>query len=247
MAFFDDISKKITQTGQSAVQKTRDMTEVARLNGAVSDEEKKINSLYLQVGKLYMAIHSNDYESDFAGMISAIRDSETKIQQYKQQIEDIKGITHCEKCGAEVPNNVLFCSVCGNAMPKVNAEDFANMVRCSGCGNMVPKDMRFCTHCGKPMAVAPVAPVAPVEPPVLTPPVYAEPVEPVAPAAPIAPVEPAAPQPDPFAYAEQPAVPTEDIFSNNAPAAESVQAFCTNCGAKLEPGTIFCTECGTKI
>ena len=32
MAFFDDIGKKITQTGQSALQKTKELADVTRLN-----------------------------------------------------------------------------------------------------------------------------------------------------------------------------------------------------------------------
>ena len=41
MAFFDDLGKKISQAGQNAVQKTKEMTDIARINGMISDEEKK--------------------------------------------------------------------------------------------------------------------------------------------------------------------------------------------------------------
>ncbi len=153
MAFFDDLGKKLSQAGQTAVQKTKEMTDIARINGAISDEEKKVNNNYFQIGKLYVAMHTTDYENDFAGMIAAIKESETKIRDYRQQIQDIKGVVRCEKCGAEVANNVAFCSSCGSPMPKqpsVVADE--NAVKCTGCGAMVSKDMRFCTSCGKPMA-----------------------------------------------------------------------------------------------
>lgn len=41
MAFFDEIGKKITQTGQMAVQKTKNMADIAKLNASLSDEEKE--------------------------------------------------------------------------------------------------------------------------------------------------------------------------------------------------------------
>ncbi len=153
MAFFDELGKKISNAGQTAVQKTKEMADIARINSAISDEEKKTNNSYYQIGKLYVAKHPADFEEDFAGMISAIKESEIKIREYRQQIQDIKGVIHCKKCGAEVANNIAFCSSCGSPMPKqnnsINNED---LVKCFGCGQMVSKKMRFCTSCGKPMA-----------------------------------------------------------------------------------------------
>lgn len=153
MAFFDDLGKKISQAGQTAVQKTKEMTDIARINGMISDEEKKVNNNYYQIGKLYVAMHSTDFESDFAGMITAIKESEIKIRDYKQQIQDIKGVVRCEKCGAEVESNVAFCSSCGTPMPKKEmSANIGNLIKCTGCGAMVDKNMRFCTSCGKPIA-----------------------------------------------------------------------------------------------
>lgn len=151
MAFFNDFSKKLSQAGQTAVQKTKEMTDIARMNGFISDEEKKVNNNYFQIGKLYVAMHQSDFENEFAGMIMAIYESETKIRDYRQQIQDIKGIVRCEKCGAEVARGVAFCSSCGSSMPKVMTNN-ANLVKCTSCGAMVDRNMRFCTSCGNPTA-----------------------------------------------------------------------------------------------
>lgn len=207
---------------ESAVQKTKDMTDIARINSLISDEEKKINGVYTQLGKFYATLHANDYETQFAGMMIAIKEAEMNISLYKKQILDIKGVTICEKCGSEVAKSVLFCNVCGSQMPKTEFNDFSNSTRCSSCGVMVSKDVRFCTNCGKPMTT--VAPVAPA--PVAPAPVAPAPVAPV----PVAPV-PVVPAPVAEPVAE---VKTESIF-------------CPNCGVQLDADTIFCTECGTKI
>lgn len=152
MAFFDDLGKKLSQAGQSTIQKTKEIAEVAKFNSMISDEEKAVNNNYYQIGKLYVSLHSSNYEKDFSGMIQSIYDSEEKIKDYRQQIQNIKGVVRCEKCGAEVPANVAFCSSCGAEMPKVTVEiKAADLVACEGCGQLVQKGMRFCTKCGHPM------------------------------------------------------------------------------------------------
>lgn len=61
--FFDDISKKLSQTGQGMVQKTKEMADVAKLNSAITDEEGKINNNYYLIGKLYVSMHMADCEN----------------------------------------------------------------------------------------------------------------------------------------------------------------------------------------
>lgn len=149
MAFFDKISEK----GQNAKKKTKDFVEVQKINSMISDEERNINNNYLQIGKLYVSMHSGDCDEEFKGMIESVRESEKKIADFKEQIQTIKGIVRCEKCGAEVSIQSAFCSSCGAPMPKRVPEKKLdeNMVICPGCGNTVKKRLRFCTRCGHPM------------------------------------------------------------------------------------------------
>lgn len=158
MAFFDELGKKISQTGQSAVQKTKDMAEVAKINSMISDEEKSINNNYYQIGKLYTSMHPYDCEGEFKGMINSIHESEKKIAEYREQVQKIKGVVKCEKCGGEVSINSAFCNSCGAPMPKrtPTQQPNENMVKCSKCGKYVKKGMRFCTSCGNPMQQASV-------------------------------------------------------------------------------------------
>ncbi len=47
MAFLDDLGRRISQTGQTALQKTKDMTDVSNINGDFSDErERSITRTY---------------------------------------------------------------------------------------------------------------------------------------------------------------------------------------------------------
>lgn len=125
MSFFDDLGKKLSQAGQSAAQKTKEIAETAKLNSQISDEEKKINDYYLQIGKLYVSLHDENHEADFDTLISNLHESENKVKECKQQIKDIKGVAVCEKCGAEIANGSAFCSVCGAPMPVVTPAEEA--------------------------------------------------------------------------------------------------------------------------
>ncbi len=97
----------------------KEFADITKINSAISDEERKIEDTFREIGKLYLSLRGEDPEVDFAVMVSAIHESERKVAEYKQQIKDIKGVVCCEKCGAEVSNNAAFCSACGAPMPVV--------------------------------------------------------------------------------------------------------------------------------
>lgn len=245
MALFDNLSKKASEAGQTAIQKAKELSETTRLNSMISDEEKVINNTYYQIGKLYAAIHRDNPEPDFSSMISLVTEAEAKIRNYKQQIQEIKGVQRCENCGAEVPRGAAFCSSCGAAMPKIEAAAPGNYVTCGNCGAKVEKGMRFCTACGTPMETT-------------------SPAEPV----PVAESEVAEIEvtdrvcPNCGAKVEKgirfctacgtpmettpPAEPTSDAESEVVEAIAGDRV-CPNCGAKLDDDSVFCTECGTKL
>lgn len=152
MPFFDNLSKKASEATAKAMQKAQDFSETSRLNSMIAEQEKRINTTYYQIGKLYVSVHGADREEAFVGMVSDIADAEQKIAEYRKQIQDIKGVQHCDKCGAEVPSGVAFCSSCGAPMPKPEVTMDSDSVKCENCGAMVKRGMRFCTSCGKPMA-----------------------------------------------------------------------------------------------
>ena len=265
MALFDDIGRKLTQAGQKMVQKTGEMSDTSRLNVTINEEEKKIQNNYLQIGKLYASVHRNDPEPQFASLVQSIKQSEQMIQSCRSQIQKIKGIRTCSKCGAEVSAGSAFCMLCGNPMPVENETLKGKFTVCAGCGTVVSEGMRFCTNCGRPVAPRPEAPAAPAAP-AFDP----TPVPPPAPSVPDAFAEPEtaafeAPAPEfeatteppvmeaPPAAEEAPAAveeaPAEVEEAPAAPAAEETEQprFCANCGARLEDGDAFCMNCGTKV
>lgn len=128
MAIWDDITKKASVLTEKAVQQARDLSELAKLHGQILEAEKTANESYNQLGRLYAATHPEDYEEGFGDLISAAAKAEEQIKSLRKQIRDVKGVTVCDKCGAEVSKDDTFCSACGAEIPKeapVEAETVA--------------------------------------------------------------------------------------------------------------------------
>ena len=53
MSIFNGLGRKVSEAGQCAIKKTKELSDTNRLNSMILDEEKRINDSYFQIGKLY--------------------------------------------------------------------------------------------------------------------------------------------------------------------------------------------------
>ncbi len=246
MAFFDELGKKLSKTSQSAVQRTKDATEIARLNSLIYDEEKACINYQAEIGRLYIQLHSADFEPQFGDLINKVRESEGRIAAAKKQVQSLKGVKLCKVCGAELNPMSKFCSECGTVVKEeVIAIPGTDMVKCSSCGAMMQKNKKFCTSCGSKMnedavSGAVIDPIAPQPVPGVPemPPV---PVQTAAPTMqPAVPEVPAAPAPE---AAEAMSDISATVFADNL----EMKKKCPSCGAEQNAELKFCTNCGTKM
>lgn len=91
MAFFEDLGKKITQTGADAADKAKELAQVAKLKSKISDEERAIKQQYIQIGKAFVQANPDCMDAPYADMIAAIHTSESKIEELNQEIAVAKG------------------------------------------------------------------------------------------------------------------------------------------------------------
>lgn len=167
MGFLDDLGKKVADAGQMAMQKTQEMTEVARINSLISQNENKIHNAYFQIGKLFVSMYGNECKEEFAEMVATISELEQQNVTYRKQIQDIKGTQQsvkCPNCGAMVKEGMKFCTACGQPMaqaadvpaaageeasgvPEETAVEMTEKI-CAKCGAKLAEDSAFCTECG---------------------------------------------------------------------------------------------------
>ena len=242
MAFWSDLGKKISDTTQSVVEKTKTSTDTMRLNGLISDEERNVQRIYAEIGRKYMELHGADGDPDFAGLMQEYQTSKAKMEEYRSQIRRNKHLLICAGCGAEIPETVLYCTRCGAENPvgkrlaeeqrqREEAERAAREADlqaaavpqtepqpefCARCGQPRTAGAMFCTFCGAqfvpPVAAAP-APAAPAP----------ESPAPEAAPAPVAPEAPAPESPAPEA-APAPAAPAAPAPESPAPEAAPAPA-----------------------
>ena len=111
MAFLDDLSKK-----------TKNLSEIAKCNSAIAEDERNCNNTLLLIGRKYAELHANDGDSapeEFRPLLYALRQAQMRIAENKRRIEDLKGLVRCPACGAAMEPESLFCTNCGrtNAAP----------------------------------------------------------------------------------------------------------------------------------
>ena len=167
MSFFDNIGSKASAAGQAAAEKARNFAEVNRLNGVISDHEKRISRLYFEIGQSYYERHKDDPEAEELERIAEITDTNEKIAVCRNQIKTLKGVEKCPNCGADVQNGSQFCNNCGTRMPPASMKTAPKTgLTCPTCGTELESNAAFCFNCGTKLAPTPApAPApAPAEP-----------------------------------------------------------------------------------
>lgn len=192
MPFFEDIGRKLSNVGQGMAQQTRNIADTTRLNGAVSERERRLAQLFQAVGQAYYQRHAQDPAAEERESLNEITRLYQEIEQYRREINQIRGLAICPTCGAGVPVQAAFCNACGTRMPPQQmpapAPVQANMRVCPTCGAQVSMENRFCNYCGTNMD----APQPPVQMPPVPPAPTMQEADPMQAGAPVQqPMEPA--------------------------------------------------------
>jgi len=130
MAFFENIGKRISDAGQNVAQQTKNLADITQLSNTISEKQKGIRQLYLNLGQAYYKSHKEDPMAEESEIIQQINTLFWEIAQCRDKIAQIRssnassarteqseeaGIL-CPKCGAAVAEGNLFCNQCGNKL-----------------------------------------------------------------------------------------------------------------------------------
>lgn len=150
MAFLNNLSEKLAQAGHSSMQKTKEMTDIVKIKGSIFNEEKKINEIYVKIGQLYTQMHGEDYSEEFKDLMETYIGIRSRIEEYKNKINEIQKMKKCSNCGYIVNERQSFCPKCGVALAKEEPKEPVGEI-CAACGGVLRENAKFCTSCGAPV------------------------------------------------------------------------------------------------
>lgn len=156
MSIFDDLGKKLSKAGGNAVEKTKQRTEIARINGRIKDEKKKIDESHRIIGEMFVEAFRDEAPEEFEVYIRQIDESNENIEKYKEDIDRVKGVKKCPVCGKELLAQDHFCSECGadfeeavkEAEHAARFDEDSEVATCPDCGAIIKAGAEVCPACG---------------------------------------------------------------------------------------------------
>lgn len=144
MGFFDDLSKKASQTYKNTAEKTNKITREMKLKSLINEDKSKIEKLYAEIGK---KVYEKHIREENINIKNELADECTKIDAYAKEIEDmrmemlsLKNLRLCKVCGTEINLNAKFCSKCGAVQE--NIEPSKQSVETNGENKQVTRKRR---------------------------------------------------------------------------------------------------------
>ncbi len=113
MDFFQKIGNTLSNTGKDIAEKTKKLSDTSKLNHEITKQQESINKTYSEIGKLYFENYANLDYPDLKELCDSIQEANKKIEEYQEQIIQIKGIINCPNCNKEVSISASFCGNCG--------------------------------------------------------------------------------------------------------------------------------------
>ncbi len=116
MAFFEDLSKTLSDKGKEAAQKAKEAAGVLQMKAQIASEKSKLKELYGAVGVLYYKKHRDDEDTEFGDLFREIGNVLTNVAAMEEKVQKMEGANVCPNCKKVMKKDALFCSHCGAAL-----------------------------------------------------------------------------------------------------------------------------------
>ena len=124
MDLFNDFVNKVTEASKSALNKSKEILEVTKLNISIGDNEARVKKLLNDIGKIiYDAYKDGEVLSEeITDICIKIDESYDNIKKTKQKIAELRKIKICPDCKKENETDASYCSQCGYHFHEENIE-----------------------------------------------------------------------------------------------------------------------------
>lgn len=117
MGFFDNLSKKATETYKSTTEKTNKIARELKLKSAISERKDKIKGIYAEIGKKVYEKHIReeniDINADLANECAKIDAFAKEIEDMNTEMLSLRNMRVCKNCNSEISFSSRFCPKCG--------------------------------------------------------------------------------------------------------------------------------------
>lgn len=117
MGFFDNLSKKATETYKNTTDKTNKMAREMKLKSYIGENKNRIERVYTVIGRKVYEKHVEgkvgEIDEYIKPEIEEIEEIARKIENMNNEIRTINNIKLCEKCASEISLDSKFCPKCG--------------------------------------------------------------------------------------------------------------------------------------
>ena len=90
MAFFDELSKKLSGVSRVAVRKAKEVTDIGSLKLQIADENRKLSKIYENLGREYFDRFQDEAAEELSGLVKQIKDSTDKIAALQDEISRVE-------------------------------------------------------------------------------------------------------------------------------------------------------------
>ncbi len=109
-------ASKLDSLARIAVKKGGEAAESAKLNLALRSEQKKLDTMFTTLGKLfYEQVKGTDVRTQVKAQIMEIDEQKLVIEELKLTIAEANGKATCTSCGNDIEIDAVYCPVCGSS------------------------------------------------------------------------------------------------------------------------------------
>lgn len=90
MAFFNDLGKRLGEVAGETAVKAKDFADTTKLKTEISSQQKRLQSAYAEIGKIYYEQERDVEGSAVADLCAKVEEAQAAIAELEIRIEEIK-------------------------------------------------------------------------------------------------------------------------------------------------------------
>ena len=130
MSFLDDILDKgksvvnsVSKNTDTAVRFSKLKVKESQINGDIKAKNEKLGAI------IYDMVKTNVKENEeFDALIAQIDEDYTKLNEVEAELDALKNVVTCPKCGVKTKNDNAYCPKCGTKLPEKKVEETETVV-----------------------------------------------------------------------------------------------------------------------